>query len=111
MISFPSQLNGKNVLLEQNCQKRVRAITSKSNIKKLLAKGDIVRQISQGAESKTAKEKKEKRNLIKNVIKTIYFLAKKKQVVKNTCKETIEYLANLGFGIPYTSPPSVQNNS
>ena len=40
----------------ENCQKHVRAVTNKGNIKKLLAKGDIVCQISKGAESKTAKE-------------------------------------------------------
>ena len=79
----------------ENCQKHVRAVTNKSNIKKLLAKGDIVRQISKGAESKTAKEITNNRNLIKKFIKTIYFLAKKKWAVTNNFEETIEYLANL----------------
>ena len=39
-------------------QKHVRAATNKGDIKKLLAKGDIVCQVNKGAESKTAKEKK-----------------------------------------------------
>ena len=80
----------------ENCQNNVRAVTNKSNIKKLLATGDIVCQISKGAESKTAKEIMSNRNLIKKFIKTIYFLAKKKWAVKNNFEETIEYIANLG---------------
>ena len=80
----------------ENCQKHVRAVTNKSNIKKLLAKGDIVRQISKGAESKTAAEITNNRNLIKKFIKMIYFLAKKKWAIKNNFEETIDYLANLG---------------
>ena len=80
----------------ENCQKHVRAVTQKRNIKKFFVKGDIVRQISKGAESKTAKEIKNNRNLIKKFIKKIYFLAKKKWAVKNNFEETIEYLANLG---------------
>ena len=35
-------------------------------------------------------------NLIKKFTKTIFFLAKKKWIVKNNFEETIEYLANLG---------------
>ena len=61
-----------------------------------MAKGDIVRQISKGAKSKTAKEIMNNRNLIKKFIKMIYFLAKKKWAVKNNFEETIEYFANLG---------------
>ena len=61
-----------------------------------MAKGDIVRQISKGAKSKTAKEITNNRNLIKKFIKAIYFLAKKKWTVKNNFEETIDYLANLG---------------
>ena len=61
-----------------------------------MAKGDIVHQISKGAESKTAKEIKSNWNLIKKFIKSVYFLAKKKWTVKNNFEETIEYLANLG---------------
>ena len=49
-----------------------------------------------GAGSKTAKEKKNNRNLIKRFIKAIYFLAKKKWDVKNHFEETIEYVANFG---------------
>ena len=52
----------------KNCQKHVRAVTNKSNIKKLLAKGDSVCQISKGAKSKTAKKIKNNRNLIKKFI-------------------------------------------
>ena len=80
----------------ENCQKHVRAVTQKRNIKKFFVKGDIVRQISKGAESKTAKEIKNNRNLIKKFMKMIYFLAKKKWAVKNNFEETIEYFANLG---------------
>ena len=80
----------------ENCQKHVTAVTNKSNIKKLLAKGDIVCQISKGAESKAAKEITNNQNLIKKFIKTSYFQAKKKWTVKNNFEETIEYLANLG---------------
>ena len=61
-----------------------------------MAKGDIVRQISKGAESKTAAEITNNRNLIKKFIKMIYFLAKKKWAIKNNFEETIDYLANLG---------------
>ena len=80
----------------ENCQTHVRAVFNKSNIEELLAKEDIVRQISKGAESKTAKEIKNNRNLIKKFMKMIYFLAKKKWAVKNNFEETIEYFANLG---------------
>ena len=75
----------------ENCQKHVRAVNNKSSIKKLLAKGDIVHQISRGAESKTAKEIKNSQNLIKKFIKMIYFLAKKKWGVKNNFEETRNY--------------------
>ena len=79
-----------------NIAKNTFAVTHKSNIKTLLAKGDIVRQISKGAESKKAKEITNNQNLIKKFIKTIYFLDKKKWTVKNNFEETIEHLANLG---------------
>ena len=67
------------------------AVNNKSSIKKLLAKGDIVHQISRGLESKTAKEIKNSQNLIKKFIKMIYFLAKKKWGVKNNFEETRNY--------------------
>ena len=62
----------------ENCQKHIRAVTDKSNIKKLLAKGNIVCQISKGAESRTDKEMKNNQISIKKFIRTISFLAKKK---------------------------------
>ena len=73
----------------ENCQKHIRAVTDKSNIKKLLAKGNIVCQISKGAESRTGKEIKNNQISIKKFIKTISFLAKKKWAVKNNFEETI----------------------
>ena len=95
----------------ENCQKHVRAVTNKSNIKKLLAKGDIVRQISKGAESKTAAEITNNRNLIKKFIKMIYFLAKKKWAVNNNSEETIEYLANLGVDDIFQHINNIPKNS
>ena len=106
----------------KNCQKHVIAVTNKSNIQKLLAKGGIVCHISKGAKSKTAKEIKNNWNLIKKFIKTIYILAKKKWAVKNNFEETMSNLLTLQLmissnmlimllRIPHTSPPSVLNNS
>ena len=102
--------------------KIVIAVTNKSNIQKLLAKGGIVCHISKGAKSKTAKEIKNNWNLIKKFIKTIYILAKKKWAVKNNFEETMSNLLTLQLmissnmlimllRIPHTSPPSVLNNS
>ena len=76
-----------------------------------MAKGDIVRQISKGAKSKTAKEIMNNRNLIKKFIKTIYFLAKKKWAVKNNFEETIEYLANLGVDVIFQHINNAPENS
>lgn len=49
-----------------------------------------------GAESKTAKEKQNNRKLIKNFIKTVYFIARKKWAVKNNYADVLELLADLG---------------
>ena len=76
-----------------------------------MAKGDIVRQISKGAKSKTAKEIMNNRNLIKKFIKMIYFLAKKKWAVKNNFEETIEYLANLGVDVIFQHINNAPENS
>ena len=95
----------------ENCQKQVRAVTNKSNIKKLLAKGDIVHQINKRAESKTAKGIKNNQSLIKKLIKTIYFVAKKKWAVKNNFEETVEYLANLGVEDIFQNISNAPKNS
>ena len=65
----------------KSCQKHIGAFTNKSNINKLLAKGNKEIKDSQG--------KKDNQHLIKKFIKRIYFLAKKKWAVKNNFEGTI----------------------
>ena len=65
----------------KSCQKHIGAVTNKSNINKLLAKGNKEIKDSQG--------KKDNQHLIKKFIKRIYFLAKKKWAVKNNFEGTI----------------------
>ena len=65
----------------KSCQKHIGAFTNKSNINKLLAKGNKEIKDSQG--------KIDNQHLIKKFIKRIYFLAKKKWAVKNNFEGTI----------------------
>ena len=76
-----------------------------------MAKGDIVHQINKRAESKTAEGIKNNQSLIKKLIKTIYFVAKKKWAVKNNFEETVEYLANLGVEDIFQNISNAPKNS
>ena len=65
-------------------------------MKTLLAKGNVVRQMNKGVETKTIKDIERNRRLIKKFIKTIYFLAKKKWAVKNNFEEVLKFIADIG---------------
>ena len=79
-----------------SCEKHSRAIKNKREVKTLLAKGNVVRQMNKGVETKTIKDIERNRRLIKKFIKTIYFLAKKKWAVKNNFEEVLKFIADIG---------------
>ena len=49
-----------------------------------------------GAENKTAKEKQDSRKLVKKIIKTVYFVARKKWAVKNNYTDVLQFLVDIG---------------
>ena len=79
-----------------SCQKHSRAMTNKRDVKMILVRGNIVRQINKGVETKTVKVRERNRRLIKKFIKIIYFLAKKKWAVKNNFEEVLKFIADIG---------------
>ena len=78
-------------------EKHAKAIRNKQNIKVMLSKGNVVRQLTKGMENKTERDRKRNRNMIKNFLKTVYFLAKKKWAVKNNFEDMIKFLSDIGI--------------
>ena len=80
----------------ESSDKHKKAISNRREIKLMLSKGNVVRQINKGMENKTAKDRKRNRNLIKKFLKTIYFLARKKWAVKNNFEDILKFIADIG---------------
>ena len=66
-----------------NSGKHKKALRNKQEVKIILSKGNVVRQLMKGMENKIEKDRRKNRTLIKKFLKTVYFMAKQKRAVKN----------------------------
>ena len=77
-------------------EKHVRSGKNKKEVKVMLSKGNVIKQLTKGMENKTEKDRKRNRKTIKKFIKTIYFLAKRKWAVKYNYDELLNFLSDIG---------------
>ena len=66
-----------------NSDKHRKALRNKQEVKIMLSKGNVVRQLTKGIENKTEKDRRKNRTLIKKFLRTVYFMAKQKLAIKN----------------------------
>ena len=79
-----------------NSDKHKKALRNKQELKIMLFKGNVVRQLMKGMETKTEKDRRKNRILIKKFLKTVYFMAKQKWAVKNDLEDMINFLSDIG---------------
>ena len=78
-----------------NSDKHKKSLRNKQELKIMLSKGNVVRQLTKAMENKTEKDRRKNRTLMKKILKTIYFLAKQKWAVKNNFEDMINFLSNI----------------
>ena len=79
-----------------NSDKHKKALRNKQELTIMLSKGNVVRQLMKGMETKTEKDRRKNRILIKKFLKTVYFMAKQKWAVKNDLEDMINFLSDIG---------------
>ena len=79
-----------------NSDKHKKSLRNKQELKIMLSKGNVVRQLTKAMENKTEKDRRKNRTLIKKFLKTVYFMAKQKWAVKNNFEDMINFLSNIG---------------
>ena len=72
------------------------AVTNKQQLMSMLRKGNIVSQITTGANNSAIEKRERNRRVIKKLIKTVYFLAKKKWAIKKNFEDVISFIRDLG---------------
>jgi hypothetical protein len=73
--------------------KHAKSIKCKKELKAILSKGNVIRQLERGIENKNAADRKRNRKIIKKLIQTVYFMAKKKWAVKENFEEIVTFMA------------------
>ena len=74
-------------------KKHTDAICSKKEIQSILSKGNIITQLQRGQEIRSETDRKKNRDLIKKLIKTVYFLAKNNMAVKQNFEKFVKFIA------------------
>ena len=80
----------------QKSAKHEEALTRQVGIKAMLRKGSVYKQSLTGAKGQGQKRKRRNRPVIKNFLKTAYFLAWKKWAVRENFQDVIEFIKVLG---------------
>ena len=79
-----------------NSDKHKKVLRNKQEVKLMLSKGNVVRQLTKGMENKTEKDRRKNRTLIQKFLKTVHFMAKQKWAVKNNFEDMINFLSDIG---------------
>ena len=79
-----------------NSTKHKQALQNKSLSKAMLSKGNIIAQITSGAENAAIQLRERNRRVIIKLMKTVYFMSRKKWAVKHNFKDVIEFITDLG---------------
>ena len=85
--TFKRQMEGK---------KHIDAKKKKQELKNLLSKGRIYKQLIDGERQQSRNVKKRNRRVIKKFLKATYFLARKKWAVRENFRDVIDFLRDLG---------------
>ena len=72
------------------------AVLKRAEVKHILIKRKVYKQIYQRAETQNHKTKQRNRHIIKKFLKTLYFLAHKKWPVWENFEDAVEFLNDLG---------------
>ena len=81
----------------ENSKKHKDAVANKKEVKAILSKGNVLKQLQLAMEAGTNAEWKLNRNIVKKLIKTVYFLSRKKWAVKQNFEELKKLINFIAF--------------
>ena len=80
----------------ESCKKHINAMKNKKQLKAVLTKGSIYKQIRNANATHSESTKKRNRCIIKKFLKTTYFIARRKWAVRENFSDFIDFLCDLG---------------
>ena len=86
----------KHLNRHANGKKHQDAVLNKQELKTMKRKGNIVSQITTGANNAALEKRERNRRVIKKLLKTVYFLARKKWAVKQNFEDVITFIRDFG---------------
>ena len=72
------------------------ALQKRLEVRRVLAKGNVYKQAVRGSQIVKAKRRLQNRSVIKKIMKTVYFIARKKWAVRENFADVIDLVCELG---------------